>query len=796
MSADRETPREDGAAVAKATSATFAGGSTLGNAAQAGAGSEKVAEPIGQESRPSFRTTALIASACITVLMVAVLAVILFAFVRIISIAEKSRDDVVPAVLRHQEQAVMAVDLARVAEMILGARDRQERADALDEAEGIVYRFGLTATPALREKLDTAVHAIRQGAYRADVQDALSGTITGHLARIDALLPTHSALSAGEGHGHSENAVGTARPEMSNRALTLLFEYRLLLSTASMASSATQLDALRERIDMVLEDLALLVQNGPSGGGANGGGNGGGRGGLLSSTGRPVSLDSLREASAILTLRREYLLTREQVKAETVAARRLLAEFSGSLSADASATASQNAVDIVTFGRNGIVIAFAALAFGLAVMAAAAFVLLRHIVSPVLRAHDALNAVQAGQTAVHVPAASLREFHAIGQSVERLGELLAEIKVKEQAALRSQEQLRFIFDVSPVPMVMSNMETSWVVNANKAACALFKVDPNNYHGRLAREFWVQPRQRDDMIDFLQREGGVDNFEAHMLTAVGTDFWARTSARPVMFDGQAVVLMAFSDITDQKTYETRLHGLVQELEASNRDLEQFAYAASHDLQEPIRLIMSYLQLIDRKNGQSLSPEGREFLAFATDAARRMQRLIVGLLDYARVGRSPKPPAVFSLDKIVSSVIDSLRAPLEEHGGVIEVQGSLPELFGDDVAFERVFQNVLGNAVKYRALDRDLKVVVKAKQNGNEWDITIADNGVGIPAEHAERVFQIFQRLHAHGNDYTGAGIGLAICRKILTQHGGRIWLDTRSGCDRSGQGCTVHISLPL
>jgi PAS domain S-box-containing protein len=711
----------------------------------------------------SFGRAAVLGGVLLTVLVVGAMAVILGGFLRIVEIAEHAQTEVVPLVLQQQEHAVMATDLARVAEVILGARNRQARGAALDEAETIAHRFAMVADAGVLSKLDSALHAVRRSAYRADVLDALRDSVKSHLARVDTLLPPFDQ---------------TAPQTADTHATQILFEARHTLYSAAAASSVEALEHLRDRFDTLRRALDRRAGEGP----------------LTLADGRPLAVETVNGLNVIFDLRREQLFVQTQVEQETITARRLLADLSGGLSADAAAAASDSAAAIVATGRSGISVVAVTLGVGLAVMIGAVGFLLRHVVSPVLRAHAALESIEHGDRIVQLPPASLREFDAVSRSVERLGQVLSEIKVKEAAAQRARQQLQFVFDVSPLPFLMTDVDSSEILEANKAVCALLQVDREVLIGRLGKEFWVNGRRHQEMISFLTREGTVDNFEAHLLTAQGGDFWALLSARIVDLDNGAVVLLGLNDITERKAYEARLQSLVGELENSNQELEQFAYVASHDLQEPLRMVTSYLQLLERKNGDALSTEGREFIGYAVDGARRMQQLIVDLLDYSRVGRNAVQPVPVDMGRIVDKVSDTFRLPVEGVGGKIEVVGPLPVVQADATHMERLLQNLIGNAVKYRSPERRLHVIILARRAGPLWEFAVADNGIGIKPEHAERAFLIFQRLH--GNDaYAGTGIGLAICRKIVDMHGGHIWIDSRGGSDGEGTGTTFRFTLP-
>ncbi|QXJ26618.1 HAMP domain-containing protein [Actinomadura graeca] len=236
---------------------------------------------------------------------------------------------------------------------------------------------------------------------------------------------------------------------------------------------------------------------------------------------------------------------------------------------------------------------------------------------------------------------------------------------------------------------------------------------------------------------------------------------------------------------------RLDAQAGELRRSNAELEQFAYVASHDLQEPLRKVASFCQMIERRYGDQLDERGRQYIAFAVDGAKRMQALINDLLGFSRVGRITRTEDSVDLNAIARQVLDDLGTLAEETGAEVEV-GDLPSVPGDPAQLARLFQNLIGNAVKFRRPDEPPRVTIDARRSGAEWEFRCADNGIGIEPRYADRIFLIFQRLHPR-EEYTGTGIGLALCKKIVEFHGGRIWLDTR---DRGGSpGTTFRWTLP-
>ena len=252
-------------------------------------------------------------------------------------------------------------------------------------------------------------------------------------------------------------------------------------------------------------------------------------------------------------------------------------------------------------------------------------------------------------------------------------------------------------------------------------------------------------------------------------------------KPVRFIG------ACKDVTLAQRSE-RLAQHVRELARSNAALEEFAHVASHDLQEPLRTVSSYVELLARRYKGKLDNDADEFIAFAVDGARRMHTLIENLLEYSRVGSRGRPLEPVDMAAILDDVAKGLEAGLREAGAEIIVEGDLPRVSGDADQLRQLLQNLIANAVKFRG-SRKPRIRIQATPLGDEWHFRVSDNGIGIEPRFAERIFVIFQRLHSR-DSYPGTGIGLALCRRIVDRHGGRIWVDSIPS-----EGSTFSFTLP-
>jgi signal transduction histidine kinase len=234
-------------------------------------------------------------------------------------------------------------------------------------------------------------------------------------------------------------------------------------------------------------------------------------------------------------------------------------------------------------------------------------------------------------------------------------------------------------------------------------------------------------------------------------------------------------------------EKRVLERTQELKRSNEDLEQFAYVASHDLQEPLRMIQNYLQLLRRRYQDRLDTNADEFITFALDGGKRMQQLIHDLLTYSRVDTHGKEFVPTDLEAVMANALANLKVAIDEAGATI-THDPLPTLRGDEVQLTQLFQNLIGNAVKFRG-EAPPKVHVAAQRADKEWEFSVCDNGIGIAEQDFQRIFVVFQRLHSR-EKYPGTGIGLSVCKKIVERHGGRIWVESRLG-----KGTVFYFTLP-
>ena len=248
-------------------------------------------------------------------------------------------------------------------------------------------------------------------------------------------------------------------------------------------------------------------------------------------------------------------------------------------------------------------------------------------------------------------------------------------------------------------------------------------------------------------------------------------------------------LAVTDITILKKTEKRLKGTVEELERSNEELQSFAYITSHDLQEPLRTIASYAQLLERRYKNKLDPDADEFIDFMVDGASRMKEMIQGLLDYSRVGTRGHEFKEFEAQTALNYALNNLGASIGETGAEITYD-ELPIIFADKDQIIRVFQNLIGNTIKFRREGVRPKIHVSVQKTDDEYIFSVSDNGIGLEEQYSDKIFEVFKRLHAIG-EYQGAGIGLAVVKRIIDRHGGRIWVESELG-----KGSTFYFTIPI
>ncbi len=355
---------------------------------------------------------------------------------------------------------------------------------------------------------------------------------------------------------------------------------------------------------------------------------------------------------------------------------------------------------------------------------------------------------------------------------------------------RTEADLRGIID--NMDEVFYRVDHAGVVRSVSPAVGdLLGLAPEAVVGRPVTDFYADPTDREHLLAALRRAGGrIAGYELALCRADGSQRWVSVNAHDWRDpDGRRLGVEGLvRDVTGRRAVELELARRSATLRRRNRDLEQFAHAAGHDLQEPLRMISTYLQFLERHLGDGLDAAGREYLGFAVDGAKRLHRLIDGLLAFTRVDSRGDTFEPVALGDVVAAAEANLRRALADSGGSIERAGALPRVQGDSAQLLSVFQNLFSNAIRYRHPERPPHIRVRAVPDGTLWRIHVADNGPGIPTAQAESIFRIFQRLDRR--DDGGLGLGLALSKRIVERHGGTIWLEATSEA-----GSTFCFTLP-
>jgi PAS domain S-box-containing protein len=374
----------------------------------------------------------------------------------------------------------------------------------------------------------------------------------------------------------------------------------------------------------------------------------------------------------------------------------------------------------------------------------------------------------------------------------RLAEARA-VQSLERERIAGQAKLRAFFDAASQPMVVVS-GNGRIVLTNRRTAEMFGYEPAEIEGQPL-ETLLPERFRDAHVahrDSYFQEPRVRAMGVGMDLAGrrkdGSEFPVEVGLSCVETDGEVLAFGLIIDISERKRSERELSRVNAELRRSNAELEQFTYVASHDLQEPLRMVTNYLQLLERRHGSKLDREALEFLNYAVEGATRMKTLIQDLLRLSRAGRQAVNLAPVSADALMESVLSNLQVSIAESRAVITCD-PLPQVIADEGLLAHVFQNLVANAIKFRARGVAPRIHVSAARKDGEWIFAVRDNGIGIEPQHRERIFRIFERLHS-ADVYAGSGVGLAIAQRIVERHGGRIWLESNLG-----EGSTFFFSVP-
>lgn len=371
-----------------------------------------------------------------------------------------------------------------------------------------------------------------------------------------------------------------------------------------------------------------------------------------------------------------------------------------------------------------------------------------------------------------------------------VGRDISDMKGVEERLRESEERYKILYDEAPIGY--HEVDTDGIIQqVNRTEAEMLGYLADDMVGSCMIDY-ILPSQKTESKDVfdqkIKKQLPLKPFELTYLRSDGKPLEALIEERLVQDTNGHVVGMrsVLQDISERKIAEKKLQKLTEELKKSNSELEQFAYIASHDLQEPLRMVASYVQLLERRYKDKLDEDALEFISYAVDGAHRMQGLIHDLLLYSRVGTKGKDFEDVDTNEILSRVIRDLQIMVQEKEATIE-SDSLPGIKADGRQIGQLFQNLIANAMKF-CKDKKPVIQIKAVEKGSQVIFSVKDNGIGIDPEFHERIFMIFQRLHKR-DEYEGTGIGLAVCKKIVERHGGRIWIESEAG-----QGATFNFSI--
>ena len=358
----------------------------------------------------------------------------------------------------------------------------------------------------------------------------------------------------------------------------------------------------------------------------------------------------------------------------------------------------------------------------------------------------------------------------------------AEIKRKQL-----EQELNQVFDYSQDIICIADFK-GYFKKINPVAVQILGYTEEELLNRPFNEF-VHPDDRNltsKRIEALSNDEPTYYFENRYITKTGKTVWFAWTSKSS--PEEKLIFAVAKDITDKKKLEEKLEEHIQRLATSNKELEQFAYMASHDLQEPLRMVTSFLDKLDKKYSDVIDDKGKQYIYFAVDGAIRMRQIILDLIEFSRASKLDNNKEQVNVNELVSDVILLYKNQIKESNATIEV-GNLPTISVYNAPLSQVFQNLISNALKYRQNGKAPIIKINCTEILGHWMFSIKDNGIGINKDYFEKIFVIFQRLH-NKDEYAGTGIGLAIVKKIINNLDGKIWLESEEG-----EGTVFYFTIP-
>lgn len=369
-----------------------------------------------------------------------------------------------------------------------------------------------------------------------------------------------------------------------------------------------------------------------------------------------------------------------------------------------------------------------------------------------------------------------------------------ELEQEIEAANRMRQRMQSIFESAPNGMLVVRKDGS-IAQANTLAESIFRYPEGGMVGLSVEELVPKehrPQHYGDRNNYVKaptKRMMGDRKDLYGVCLDGHKVPVEIGLNPIEGSFDQEIVATIVDISERKKYQRFIESRNNELENSNRELQEFAFIASHDLREPLRKIIAFSRLLQGEDYGTFTAEGKEYSGYVVDAAERMRTLLDSLLSYSRVTSMANSFEKTDLNALIEDVCADLQLTVEENQAEITVL-PLMSIEVDASQMRQVMQNLIGNAIKYRQTDQAPKIVISGEQQELKYLLTIQDNGIGFESEYAEQIFEVFKRLHGR-DQYPGTGMGLAICRKIIIRHQGRIWADSVKG-----EGSTFYIELPL
>lgn len=368
------------------------------------------------------------------------------------------------------------------------------------------------------------------------------------------------------------------------------------------------------------------------------------------------------------------------------------------------------------------------------------------------------------------------DAHGVLTGYQTSGRDVTDSYLAQQATAEREELYSQIFHRNPAVKLLVDPVTAMVVDANESAAMFYGYPVDVLKRMRITDINTLPLAEVKVeMEAVEREERLFLRFKHRL-ASGAIRDVEVYSSPLHVGGRSYLSSIVMDVTERNRFEAELASKSEDLVRSNAELEQFAYVASHDLRQPLRMVSSYVTLLGRSLAGKMTEDETEFMGYAVSGVKRMDALVLGLLEYSRVGRGAEAPEPVPLDDVVADAAANLGLDNPDGETRLEVQTPLPRIMGVRGELVRLFQNLMGNAVKYRHSDRKLHLVIGSRCEEKEWVVWVEDNGIGIDPQYFERIFMMFQRLHAE-TEYEGTGIGLTICQKIVRNHGGRLWVES-------------------